>query len=242
MPGELLTALVRQRKGLIGTDSYCGRIPIRTREGAEIGTLVTVDVTLAHDPEVIRKLTRWRSHYMKFFRTQFMATEERTSWWLKNVVIPCDDRILFLVLDGTGRAIGNVGVCNLTEETAELDNFIRGEAGGHPNLIMLAEVTLLGWLFGMLGLQSVYLYVFSNNWLPINLHLSVGFTETHRLRLSRLERDGTVEYLSDSDSGEPVSFKYLRMELSKNKFDANYAWATAACDSKVSSLGGRMLQ
>ncbi len=166
-------------------------LPITSPENQRIGTLRLIDISRAQSPELVSALTRWRNASMRFFLSQFTATEERTRQWLSHVVLPSDNRLLFELLDENGRPIGHAGVCNLTEREAELDNFIRGEPGGDAGLFVAAEVAMLKWLFGELKLEAVGLHVFSNNWIPINNHLDLGFVISGKQALSKVALCGS---------------------------------------------------
>jgi hypothetical protein len=187
-------------------------------EGQYLGKLRLIDKARVKDVSLASNLTRWRNASMRFFLSQFVATEARTQLWLETIVLPAKDRLLFELLDDSDRAIGHAGVCNLTESTAELDNFIRGESGGSPNLFVAAEITLIAWLFDQLNIEMVTLQIFSNNWIPINNHLSIGFSITSKHVLSRIEHEGGIQYLLDSDEGERVKFSCIKMCLSKRDF------------------------
>jgi hypothetical protein len=221
-PNELIRR-IRGIKGLGGEPSQF-LIPIRTSEGTQIGVLRPVDVALSKLPEVVEKLTRWRRMFMQYFLTQFPATEERTAAWLEKVVIPSDDRVLFLICDDVGRSVGNFGVCNIKPNEAELDNLIRGEKVDYPRLIFFAEIAMLSWLYFGVGVDSVILHVFSNNAKTINLHSSVGFSEKQRFHLSRIQEEEEVKYLVNSSGGEPVDFEYIEMEMDRSKFDLLNPW------------------
>lgn len=183
-----------------------------------VGELRCIDVYSADDVEIAGLLTRWREKYMRYFMTQFDATIERTLVWLKKVVLPAKDRMLFIILDDKGRAIGNIGVCNISEEYAEIDNLIRGESGGLPQLIYFAEIALLSWLFNELRIPKVGLHVFSNNVLTINLHRMVGFSLVHSHRCTKITEGNETRFLLDSVQGEPVTFRYNEMSLGRDEF------------------------
>ena len=186
--------------------------------GRRMGALRLIDKARSIDPLLTSNLTKWRNATKQFFLTQFNATEERTQQWLDNIVLPSGDRLLFELLDDTGGTIGHAGVCNLNEHSCELDNFIRGESGGDPGLFVAAECTLLHWLFCDLGLETVSLYVFSNNWIPISNHISIGFSISKKHALSRVEKNDMVQHLLDSQEGDPVKYSYLKMTISSADF------------------------
>lgn len=189
------------------------RIPIYNKLGDKLGSMRVIDKSAAADPEIVDCLTRWRNQASSGFLTQFEATAERTKTWLDTVVIPPEDRILFMVLDPDGSYIGHGGICNLSGSSAELDNFIRGERGADPGLMAMFEVALLRWIWNTLGVHCAVLYVFSNNWIPISNHQSLGFRIDQKHKLSMVSEDNTRRHLIDSDEGDPVDYSYLKMVL-----------------------------
>jgi RimJ/RimL family protein N-acetyltransferase len=203
------------------------KIPIQNEDGDTLGALVCLDEALAGDADVVQKLTDWRTKSMRFFLTQFTATPERTSRWLRDSVLASDDRILFLIVSDEGRTVGNLGLCNLRSQGGELDNVLRGERGGHPRLMFYAELALLGWMFGSLSLDLATLHVFSNNARAIDLYTSAGFSIRGSQRLTRSIDGDVVRFLADSEEGEPVDFCYREMILSKEEFLRLHPWVRA---------------
>ena len=193
-------------------------LPVTKSDGTPVGTLRLIDKVRSSAPDLAVNLAKWRNASMRFFLSQFVATEERTKEWLNNVVIPSANRLLFELLDDTGRAVGHAGLCNLSMHACELDNFIRGEKGGDPNLFLAAERAMLRWAFCDLGVDLVTLGIFSNNWIPISNHISIGFAVTEKRSISRVEKDGRVEHLLGSQQGQPTKYSYLTMSLSKKDF------------------------
>jgi RimJ/RimL family protein N-acetyltransferase len=182
---------------------------------------------LSCQPDVVEKLTQWRRMFMHFFLTQFPATAERTAKWLEKVVVPADDRILFLISDLDGQWVGNFGVCDIRPHSAELDNLIRGEAVSQPQFILYTELAMLSWLYFGLGIDSVTLHVFSNNVKTIKLHFKAGFAEKQRSQLSKLQEGNEIKYLIDSREGEPVDFTYIEMEMQGPEFERRNPWVKA---------------
>jgi RimJ/RimL family protein N-acetyltransferase len=196
--------------------------------GRYIGSLLCMDSALASEDSIVSSLTAWRQRYMKYFLTQFSANDDRTRAWLRSVVIPSYDRILFIIVASTNEVIGNFGVCNLTNSEGELDNLIRGEKGGHRKLVYFSELALLSWMFGRLNYEKAYLHVFSNNLPTINLHSSIGFKVQNVSLLKRKESPGLVEHTIDSETGVSVDFSYLEMGIEKTTFLELHPWVRKA--------------
>ena len=203
------------------------RILINDPNGLDLGTLVCVDKSTAHDPKVIHDLTRWRNRYMRYFFTQFEATDERTAAWLNKIVIPSRDRILFLIYTNQGEAIGNLGICNMCVEMGEIDNLIRGQKRRGSHIAFFSVLAMLNWMFCSLGMKRANLHVFSNNTRAIRLLESAGFSIHKLIRLSRKVISNEIHYLINADDGESVDFQCGEMLLSKETFYCMHPWIMA---------------
>ena len=196
-----------------------GNIPIFKPDLTVIGHFERITLAHAEDKATIQALVRWRQMAMHAFLTQFTATTERTEAWLKNVVLRDSSRILFLGYEN-GRLIGNFGACNIGQETADLDNFIRGEAVQEKRFIYHAVVSLCHWLFQALRRTALYCrYILSDNYRSVALHSSIGFTITELLRMTRETDRDTVQYtVHESESPDPGEMACVRMVLTKDRF------------------------
>ena len=224
MTSDYLRKIICKLKSNCGNNSGF-KILIHDEKKQKVGTLRLIDKGLANNAELIVALTKWRNNAMQFFLSQFVATKERTEQWLSNVAISSHDRLLFVVEDNSGNYVGNVGISNFSSSEAELDNFIRGESGGDPKLILYAELSMLRWIYCNFDVVKVKLQVFSNNWIPISIHLSIGFEITEKCMLSKTSNGSDVQYHINSTEGEPVNFSYLQMVLTRNNFfevNSNY--------------------
>lgn len=171
---------------------------------------------------IIESLTKWRAKYMEFFLTRFQVSNERTKRWLKDFVIPSDDRLLFVIYDQENRLIGNIGLANIEEDRCELDNVIRGEEGGHPKLIKFALIALLSWLFNEHNMNLVYVHVLSNNRKAIRRYSSVGFKEIARYPLFEYRiTNGDIVYKTEESSNSlgVAPFEYVKMRTESNYFN-----------------------
>lgn len=213
-----LTHTIRRIKGLDGNPSDF-QISVLNEGGKNIGFLKPIDAQTATKREVLEYLTKWRRMFMRYFLTQFNPTVERTDEWLRRIVLPSDDRLIFLICDIDGRPIGNFGICNLSSSEAELDNLIRGEKGGDPKLVYFSELSLLRWLFFELNIPLAVLHVFSNNPKNIALQQSVGFTVIRESSIWKRIVGENVNYSVEKSAGEKMNFGYLTMQLSRRDFD-----------------------
>lgn len=217
--------IIKQLKGLEEGDLNSFSIPIIKDEGSVIGRLVPINRELANNSLIIEYLTKWRQKYMKYFLTQFTATNERTQLWLNNHFLLDDTTILLLIQSREGKWIGNSGISNIREKEAELVNLIRGEIGGDPELIFYAEIALMHWIYKILEIEDIYLHVFSNNFITISLHGSVGFKKSQTYQLVKTESDQETQYQVNmnqpySDSVDGLGL--VKMTIAKKDFLDRY--------------------
>jgi hypothetical protein len=218
MNAQDIASIVRNLKGLIpGSKGFW--LPIKNELGVQVGALIPIDFDMASQPAVVSSLTKWRKMFMKYFLTQFDATDERTQAWLTNVVLPDNSKILFLIQDETGKSIGNYAVRDISPDGAELDNLIRGEKGGDPKLVFYAELTLLKWLYDELKIPRVTLRVLSGNLKTLALHQSVGFKEVGRTSIRKIKTADGFQYETNpsSQTGNGDS-QLLMFELNRDDF------------------------
>jgi RimJ/RimL family protein N-acetyltransferase len=212
--------VVRSLKAADQEEGSSKNILIRNMKGVVIGKLVPIDEKLIDDQIILAALTSWRKKINNKKLKQNETKKKKKKKWLSEVVLKDDTRILFLIVDNTGRAVGNLGVCNITERQAELDNVLRGEKAGEPNFMFHTEIAMLGWLYGVMGVDLVVLHVFSNNEKAINLYTRVGFTERQRFNLSKIREGDDVKHFVGSGKGDPVDFQYIEMVLEKSRFES----------------------
>jgi RimJ/RimL family protein N-acetyltransferase len=219
--------VVRHMKGLSSGDAG-GNIPIINSERAQIGELSAIDRDRIADPATAELLTRWRQQSMQFFLTQFHATSERTAAWFANVVLPDSTRLLFFVLDESGKPLGTLGLCGITANSAEIDNVNRGDQGGHKRLMHFALASLIHWLYSALGVREIYLRVLSFNSRAIALYDTIGFRQTDAAPLVKRQTVDTLVYqVADQGAAgqaEPVDFELITMALDREDFYRRHPW------------------
>ena len=159
-------------------------IPIRDDNGAEIGVLLPVTKMHLQVNDVIEKMTNWRNQYKDFFLTQFNATPARTKQWLEKMVLSDTTRLMFLIYC-KDTLIGHYGFKELNDDSAFLDNGMRGERGGHPLLMRYAASSLVKWLFDVMEVNMVYGYIFANNAMVVRLHRDLGWTFAEKFPLQK---------------------------------------------------------
>lgn len=216
--------VIRQMKAATFAEAEALAIPVANAQGEAVGKLVPVGAWLLDDREKIELISGWRKRAMRMFLTQFESTYEKAHGYLKNLSVAQENRLLFLMYDDAGRFVGHMGLADVNGISGELDNFMRGVDGGNPNLVFLAELALLDWAFGTLGLQQSVVSVLSYNWLTVQLHEEVGFTVTENLPLKKSEADGVVTHATCTAEEANVKYAYTKLALQKAAFYAKFGW------------------
>jgi RimJ/RimL family protein N-acetyltransferase len=193
-------------------------IPIYTSDATVAGHLVPITHKLAEDAAIIDSLFRWRRDNMAAFLTNFAATPEKTKAYLTSMSLSDAARILFLLADGE-RFVGHMGLCNITADSAEIDNVVRGEVTSVSSFMVFAHIALLRWTFSNLNVPLVYLNVLADNIRAIRTYKRVGLVETSRTPLLRRETiDGYVLAPAVGVCQKPSDAMLIRMELQRDSF------------------------
>jgi RimJ/RimL family protein N-acetyltransferase len=181
-------------------------------KGTVIASLLPVCDIKMFDDALLDSISNWRNRAKMYFRTQFTAGRQRTREWLLSTVIPGPDRVLFLV-SVKGKVVGHFGLCNISPNSAELDNALRGERGGGADLFKHVERALLSIAFEWLGVDRVTAKIFSDNVLALKLHYENGMIEISRSPLQRIESPTVIEYVECDEQFSNVPFQYVTMQI-----------------------------
>lgn len=193
-------------------------IPI-VRGVDRLGQLVPVGEWILVDDDLISRLALWRARAMDMFLAQFESTAAKTKVYLRDYSIARDDRILFLIETDEG-FVGHIGLANIEDSTAELDNVMRGVPSHGDGLMSASERALVSWAFDKLNVASLYLRVLSHNDSARSLYERDGFVTTERLPLRREPGvDGTVLVPCESDYAN-VSMTCDVMMLDRTRFQS----------------------
>lgn len=140
--------------------------------------------------DVIEKLTNWRNANMSNFLTDFEATPARTRSWIQNDLLKSYGQMLWLICYQNGELVGHIGFKNLTSQTAQLDNAMRGERYGHPKLLVVAGNYLVKWLWQTTPVKRIDAYVMADNATSIMMSRQIGFQGWKRYPLiKRMVKD-----------------------------------------------------
>lgn len=218
-------------RGYKGLEHFAGNrvILAADADGRPISALKPIDTVRSRDPEIISALTRWRLRYADRFMSRFAVSEARTAKWLAQVVLACDDRILFVITGERGELVGNVGVASIDSQQAELDNVIRGEARGRRRIMYFTELALMKWIYQQLGVQRVFLRVLSDNAEALAHYAAVGFGLAERRALTQVEKpDGIALAVDPSRIPTAAERSLVIMRFDKAAFFDRHARAFMA--------------
>jgi RimJ/RimL family protein N-acetyltransferase len=192
MNGRALLEAVKATAG--GRPQLCVSI------GAPVRALLRPVATQRPDREDVARLTEWRNRNVRSFLTEFVADAARTERWLKEIVGPRPDKILFMVDDLDGRTFGYMGLDFIDWEakSGEADAIVRGEAGV-PGGMTAGLTTLLAWARNQLGLVRLGVRVLSDN-PALEFYRKLGFVERRRVPLRRHEEPDGVAWLEDPEA------------------------------------------
>jgi len=202
----------------IVTEKLTLTLPIMDAHGHLIGRLSPLTKSSLDDNALMEAMTRWRNNASKSFLTQFEATSTRTRRWLEDIVLKDPARLLFLI-HSSSKLIGHYGFKNLSSESAEVDSLLRGESGGHPQLIHFAEIALVRWLFSTFEISNLYGYVLAENWQALELHARIGFQNAERIPLYKELNDTETLYRLGSPGTEsPDGLYSQKITLHRRNF------------------------
>jgi len=180
------------------------QIDIKDENGV-VGSLI--EITEQPSYELILKMTSWKQSRRKL--TQRFTVKQSKRWldsFFRN-----DSKKLFWVMED-GKYIGQCGVSNLTDKSAELNYFIRG-AGNNKELMRYAGLALCRWLFDQ-GIHDIYVNMVSTNKRPMELTLGGSFVLAKGYSF-----DGKYRKL-----GKNRTNKLIRADLDEKALLERYPW------------------
>lgn len=196
-------------------------LPVRDDNGRIIGELRQLTVADAGDEALMAALTRWREARGEWFLTRFKPTVDRTRSWIANVVTADPTRLMYVVAEAAGTAVGTIGFLHLDDDPVEIDNILRGERLGDRDLMFHALRAALSWAFARRPIAGIELFVLSNNERACALYRRLGFVDRRRFALTREEHRGEVRFVRGAElTATPAEPHLLEMYLSRSAFSA----------------------
>lgn len=138
------------------------------------GFLICLGEIYASDDVMIELLAKWRREAVEMHNL-FEVTFEGTKKWFRELVLDVPDRVLFLVLDGSGRRIGHMGFADAFNEELEFDLIIRGVKGISLGIMTVAAETLFDWASREIKPCGFVVHVPESNTHAIRFYARLGF-------------------------------------------------------------------
>lgn len=176
------------------------------------GYLIPICNVHKDDMGMIEKLSLWRDVNSFAYPSQFKVTPEGTKFWLKEKLLDVEDRILFLVIDELGNAVGHIGFANGYNDDfgLEIDNVVRGCRLAPKGIMTDALLTLINWAEETLWPDEIYLRVFMDNEHAVSFYEKSGFVKDKLIPLQRIEKNWGVFY-NQIECDKAADKYFLRM-------------------------------
>ena len=208
-------------------DLWAKSIPLK--DGA--GYLLPVCELHAADEGLIAAFAAWRAGNTEAFPSQFKVTAEGTAAWLRSRLLEVEDRLLFLVTDPFGKAVGHLGYANSLNERGEMeiDNVVRGVPGARPGIMTIAMQAALDWAEEMIGPRRIILRVFSDNPRAIAFYRNLGFQDGELLPLRKIEEGDSILFrpVAAEDKNPPDRHFMKMVYAPRRKLDESELILTA---------------
>lgn len=187
---------------------------INDEKGNIVGYLEFVNKKTTYNNKVIKLLADWRRRHSWYFPSQFTVTIPGTKIWAQKALIDKVDRILFLVKDRKGIALGHMGLYSFDfkEKSCEIDNVVRGRKSV-PGMMTYALKTLIDWTFKNIEINELYLKVFKDNEKAIALYKRCSFVEKKLIPLKK-RVDGSTTYWEETTNKNPERY-FMKMIYKK---------------------------
>lgn len=195
-------------------------IPIY-QQGCVIGRLRPIHANFTS--EDVRLLVEWRNQNREAFFTWIKATERGTQKWLREQILPREDRILFFIETLKGVPLGHIGLTNFdfSSKACEVDNVLRGKAKFIKGGMSAALQALINWVFLVLNANSVYLRVFSDNQRAVDFYRRNRLRIVKQVPLRRLEEGNITRWVEAEEEFGSVFEKYvLYLKLERDEYVA----------------------
>ena len=172
-------------------------------------------------PEYISLFSQWRRDNPIGFATIFEITDQRTEFWLDNILLKRDDRILFVICSLKGEPLGHLGYSsfNFKERSCEIDNVVRGVETGYKGIMSFAMMSILLWGKQMLKLDNIYLRVLADNSHAIKFYERISFIKQYDIPLYKVIDKDEIKWIeTKSFEDEKPDRYYTYMKLIQNTF------------------------
>jgi hypothetical protein len=178
--------------------------------GAQIGVMRPLTAYDLASIDVMEKLTDWRNANMRNFLTHIEGTRALTSKWVRNMLLKNHSQMLWLIYDQNNNLVGHIGFKNLTFQTVQLDNAMRGDRQGHPELLVVAGKSLVQWLWQKTPVKRIDINVMADNAPSIMMIRKIGFQGGKRFPLIKQIVNGCNEWSVGKEGQSSPNDRYGR--------------------------------
>lgn len=157
---------------------------IRDKNSLEIAYLTIVGIADLNDIEFIEKVTEWRTKYSNCFLSVFIPNNNRTINWLRDTLLPDQERIFCKIYTTEKKLLGHIGAIIHTNYV-ELDYIIRGEKVDINDFSFAVTKRFLKWVCDVTGIKIIKARIRSDNIQMINFVSRMGFKISEILPLRK---------------------------------------------------------
>ena len=183
------------------------QIPILDEEGLEVGILRPINKHDLENPKLVNALTDWRNANMEMFLTNFKATPERTLKYLEKIVSKHSNQTLFVIFEGS-ELVGQVGWKDLCDQSAIMDNGMKGARTKNPKILIYAHQTLANWLFENSQIDYILGWLFTDNIPGIMMNKKIGWDQWIKYPLIKKIVEGEVNWQIGEQGQESADKKH----------------------------------
>jgi RimJ/RimL family protein N-acetyltransferase len=166
-------------------------------------------------PEIIRLIADSRRRNQIAFPAIFNVTYAGTLAWFKKRVIEDSERILYGVFNADGCMVAHAGYATFDWSTGdgEIDNVMRCDDNAPKGLMTHVTNRLLAYAYDKLGLASMSLRVFGDNWRAIKLYMNCGFVPVESIPLTCVFNEAGLSWQTQDSFESGKTFRiFLRMK------------------------------
>ena len=169
-------------------------------------------------PEYVFLINKWRTENTIGFTNVFENTIAKTEYWIYNLLLNREDRILFVVHTLDDVPIGHIGLSsfNFDDKNCEIDNVVRGVKETHKGIMGFATNSIIAWAREVLKIEDVYLKVLSDNAHAVEFYEKNGFVKQYDIPLYITHSKDIIEWIHLDDPQDRKPDRYYRyMKLIK---------------------------
>lgn len=163
------------------------------------------------NPEYVHLFGKWRRENPEGFATIFEISDTRTEYWLDNILLNREDRILFVISNLKGEPLGHLGYSsfNFEERNCEIDNVVRGVKGVQKGIMSCAINTLIRWGKSRLNLENIFLRVLSDNPHAIRFYEKNGFFKQFEIPLYKTTQNNEVRWIETRNFKDQIADRFF---------------------------------